>query len=388
VGHAAIIYLASVPSAARASPRPVRRYGAAVPIDRLVPGSGDQDAPGLDLSLLMPWLDRARPGLRRGVLRGALLAGGRSNLTYALDDDVHRWVLRRPPLGHVLATAHDMSREFRVISALHRHETTGRGGIPVPEPVVLCEDDSPLGVPFYLMERVDGVVLRTRADLLRVPEAERPGLGDRLVDTLAALHAVDPDVAGLAGFGRPDGFTSRQLVRWSHQLEASRSREVAGIDDLRDRLVADVPVAQRATVVHGDFRLDNVLVRPDDWQLAAVLDWEMAALGDPMTDLGLMLVYWGNGSGADGALRAVADTPSSVPGFATGQELAARYADATGLALDRLPWYVAFGYFKLAVILEGIHYRFAHGQTIGSGFERIGAVVPGLVAAGHDALTG
>jgi len=357
-----------------------------VPIDRLVPSSDGADAPGLDLTLLMPWLDRVRPGLRRGPLRGSLLAGGRSNLTYALDDDVHHWVLRRPPLGHVLATAHDMSREYRVISALHGYDAAGHPGVPVPEPVLLCTESSPLGVPFYLMERVEGLVLRTRADLLGVPEAERAALADRLVDTLTALHAVDPVAAGLTGFGRPDGFTSRQLLRWSGQLEASRSRVVPGIDDLRDLLVAEVPTAQGATVVHGDFRLDNLLVRPDDWQVAAVLDWEMATLGDPLTDLGLLLVYWGNGSGADGALGAVADTPSSVSGFPPGRDLAARYADATGLDLTPLPWYVAFGYFKLAVILEGIHYRFTHGQTVGSGFERIGAVVPALVAAGHQAL--
>jgi aminoglycoside phosphotransferase (APT) family kinase protein len=357
-----------------------------VPIDRPAASPEEADAPGLDLTLLMPWLDRVRPGLRRGPLRGSILAGGRSNLTYALDDDVHRWVLRRPPLGHVLATAHDMAREHRVISALHRYDAAGHAGVPVPEPVLLCTDGSPLGVPFYVMERVEGLVLRTRADLLGVPEPERPALTHRLVDTLAALHAVDPDAAGLTGFGRPDGFTSRQLVRWSRQLEASRSRDVPGIDDLRDELTAHVPTAQRATIVHGDYRLDNLLIRPDDWQIAAVLDWEMATLGDPLTDVGLLLVYWGNGSGADTALGAVADTPSSVTGFLPGHDLAARYADATRLDLTRLPWYVAFGYFKLAVILEGIHYRFSHGQTVGSGFERIGAVVPALVAAGHEAL--
>jgi aminoglycoside phosphotransferase (APT) family kinase protein len=355
-----------------------------VPVDWQPPTSDGSEAPGLDLALLAPWLDRARPGLRQGALRASLLAGGRSNLTYCLDDDVHRWVLRRPPLGHVLATAHDMTREHRVISALHGyHESPG---VPVPEPVLLCAGESPLGVPFYLMERVEGLVLRTRADLMGVPEGERPALSHRLVDTLAALHAVDPAVAGLADFGRPDGFTGRQLVRWARQLAASRSREVPGIDELHDALEADVPAPQRATVVHGDFRLDNLLIRPDDWQIAAVLDWEMATLGDPLTDLGLLLVYWGAGSPADRALAAVAETPSSVTGFGPAEQLADRYGLATGLDLARLPWYIAFGYFKLAVILEGIHYRFSHGQTVGSGFERIGAVVPALVAAGRAAL--
>jgi aminoglycoside phosphotransferase (APT) family kinase protein len=366
-------------------PSTCRGYRAAVPVDRLPPPNDDAAASGLDLSAVSAWLDREHPGLRRGPLRATLLAGGRSNLTYALDDDVHRWVLRRPPLGHVLATAHDMAREYRVISALDGLRGSA-ASVPVPEPVLLCHEGSPLGVPFYLMQRVDGLVLRTRTDLVAVPEPKRPELTDRLVATLAALHAVDPEEVGLADFGRPDGFTQRQLARWARQLAASRSRDVPGIDDLHDALAADVPAAQRATIVHGDFRLDNLLVSTDDWQVRAVLDWEMATLGDPLTDLGLLLVYWGNGSDADSALAAVAETPSSVIGFPPGRQLAETYARATGLALEDLAWYVAFGYFKLAVILEGIHYRFSHGQTVGSGFERIGAVVPALVAAGRQTL--
>jgi aminoglycoside phosphotransferase (APT) family kinase protein len=347
------------------------------------PPDDSSDARGLDLTALSHWLDDHRPGLRRGALRASLVAGGRSNLTYFLDDDAHRWVLRRPPLGHVLATAHDMAREHRVITALHALPS---GGVPVPRPVLLCEHESPLEVPFYVMERVDGRVLRSHEDLLDVPEQLRGDLSHRLVDTVSALHAVDPAEAGLADFGRPEGFTQRQLARWSRQLAASRSREVPGIDELAARLAADVPAPQRGTVVHGDFRLDNLLVRERDWTVAAVLDWEMATLGDPLTDLGLLLVYWGEGSATRSALAAVADPPSSVTGFAAPDQLAQRYATTTGLDLSRLPWYVAFGYFKLAVVLEGIHYRFRHGQTVGSGFQRIGAIVPGLVAAGHDAL--
>ena len=145
-----------------------------------------------------------------------------------------------------------------------------------------------------------------------------------------------------------------------------------------------MPATQRATVVHGDFRLDNLLVRPDRWDVAAVLDWEMATLGDPLTDLGLLLVYWGNESTR--ALGSITDMPAAVPGFPSGAELAQRYAGSTGLDLAALPWYVAFGCFKLAVILEGIHYRFTQGQTVGAGFDQIGAVVPGLVSAGLLAL--
>jgi aminoglycoside phosphotransferase (APT) family kinase protein len=352
---------------------------------------------GLDLAALSSWLDVRHPGQRAGELSAHLIAGGRSNLTYALDDGTHRWVLRRPPLGHVLATAHDMAREYRVISALHDPRPQGTRGaapgggprVPVPAPVLLCEAaDSPIGAPFYLMERVDGVVLRGRDELVTVPADRRRPLAERMVDTLADLHGVDPDAVGLAGFGRAEGFLVRQVRRWSTQLEASRSRDVAGIDLLRDALSAAVPEAQRATVVHGDYRLDNLLVRPEHWDVAAVLDWEMATLGDPLTDVGLLLVYWGQGAERPSSLGPVADTPSAVEGYPDGDALVARYAARTGLDVSDLHWYVAFGFFKLAVILEGIHYRFTQGQTVGSGFDRIGAVVPDLVAAGNDALLG
>ncbi len=339
---------------------------------------------GLDLPALTSWLDLHHAGLRVGDLRAELIAGGRSNLTYALDDDVHRWVLRRPPLGHVLATAHDMAREYRVISALRD------SAVPVPATVLEGGADSPLGAPFYVMERVEGAVLRSTQQLVAVPVQERAPLAYRLVDTLAALHGVDPDAVGLADFGRPDGFLTRQMTRWAKQLSASRSRDVAGFETLQDGLARSIPAAQRSTVVHGDFRLDNVLVRPGSHEIAAVLDWEMATLGDPLTDLGLLVVYWGKGSGAGdrdaSMLAAVTDTPAAVEGFPSSDELAARYADVSGLDLAPLPWYVAFGYFKLAVILEGIHFRYTQGQTLGEGFDRIGAVVPSLVVAGNRAL--
>jgi aminoglycoside phosphotransferase (APT) family kinase protein len=286
-------------------------------------------------------------------------------------------VLRRPPLGHVLATAHDMAREHRVISAL------AGSPVPVPAVVVACADPGVLGAPFYLMQRVEGDVVRTEQQLLAVPEPAREPLAHHLVDTLAALHAVDPAGVGLADFGRPEGFLDRQVRRWGQQLQASRSREVEGIDELHAALGAAVPTTQRDTIVHGDYRLDNLLIGPGQ-RITAVLDWEMATLGDPLTDVGLLLVYWGGRRGQ--GLGAVAGTPGSVPGYPDGDALARRYAAAGGLDLSPLPWYVAFGFFKLAVVLEGIHYRYTQGQTVGAGFDTIGAVVPGLVAAGRAAL--
>ena len=333
--------------------------------------------PGLDLAAVARWLDDERPGLRDGDLTAALIEGGRSNLTYTLDDDTHHWVLRRPPMGHVLATAHDMVRELRVVGGL------AGGPVPVPAPVAGCTDPGVIGAPFAVMQRVAGRVVRTRSDLLAVELVAREPLAHLLIDTLAALHGVDADAVGLGDFGRPEGFVGRQVRRWGAQLAASRSREVTGIDDLHAALSAAVPTAQRNAIVHGDYRLDNVLLGPDH-HITAVLDWEMATLGDPLTDLGLLLVYWG---GTDRAgLGSVADAPGSVQGYPGGDALAQRYAAATGLDLTALPWYVAFGYFKLAVVLEGIHYRFTQGQTLGAGFDIIGDVVPGLVAAGHTAL--
>lgn len=335
---------------------------------------------GLDVRALTAWLDAVHPGLRDGDLRAAVIAGGRSNLTYTLDDGTHRWVLRRPPLGHVLATAHDMGREHRVIRAL------AGGPVPVPATVALCTDPAVIGAPFYLMERVPGAVLRSHEQLQQVPDDARTPLAWRLVDTLAGLHGVDPATVGLADLGRPDGFAARQVRRWGTQLAASRSRDVLGIDELHADLGAAVPNAQGVAVLHGDFRLDNVLVTGDH-RVAAVLDWEMATLGDPLTDLGLALVYWGRPKAGE-SLGSVAAMPGSIDGYPGADELAHRYAEATGSDLSELPWYVALGCFKLAVVLEGIHYRFTRGQTVGAGFDRIGDAVGPLVAAGRAALAG
>lgn len=240
--------------------------------------------PGLDLDRLRGLLDRERPGLVNGPLSGRLIEGGRSNLTYAVTDGTARWVVRRPPLGHVLATAHDMRREHRVISALHPT------AVPVPDPVLLCEDESVLGAPFYVMEFVEGTPFRTADQLAPLgPQRTRDAvLG--LVDTLVELHAVDPAAVGLADFGRPEGFLDRQLRRWGKQLAASRNRELAGIDELHAALGRELPTSPAPTVVHGDYRLDNVLIGPDD-RIRAILDWEMSTLGDPLTDLGLLVMY-------------------------------------------------------------------------------------------------
>ncbi|HEX3646792.1 MAG TPA: phosphotransferase family protein, partial [Pseudonocardiaceae bacterium] len=274
------------------------------------------DLPGLDLRRLTGYLADATPGLVTGPLSAELIAGGRSNLTYYLTDGATRWVLRRPPLGHVLRTAHDMGREYRVLSAL------AGTSVPVPETVHLCADPEPLGAPFYLMRRVDGVVLRTRRQCEQLGAHNTTVVVNRLVDVLAELHSVDPASVGLADFGRPEGYLTRQVVRWGKQLESSRSREVAGIDELHDKLAVSVPTSTRHGLLHGDYRLDNALVDPAVPDIAAVLDWEMSTLGDPLADVGLLVVYLSGRRGDD----VITGDATSSPGFPPTDTLIARYA--------------------------------------------------------------
>jgi len=333
-----------------------------------------EDPPGLDLARLGPWLADAVPGAG-SELTATLIAGGKSNLTYDVTDGAGRWIVRRPPLGHVLATAHDMGREYRVMSALQA------SAVPVPRMLAICEDDAVVGAPFYVMERVEGTVY-TRAAQLEALGAERTGaISTRVVDTLADLHAIVPDAVGLGDFGRPEGFLARQVARWKKQLDASRSRELPDADELHRRLAADVPPEGAVGIVHGDYRLDNVLVDADD-RPAAVIDWEMATLGDPLTDLALMLVY---GRIAAAAGPVVADA-NLAPGFLSEAEVVERYASRSDRDLSRFGFYLGLASYKAAGILEGIHYRYQHGQTVGAGFDRIGELVEPLLRTGLEAL--
>jgi aminoglycoside phosphotransferase (APT) family kinase protein len=334
--------------------------------------------PGLDLARLGGYLAGALPRPPAGPLSGELVAGGKSNLTYRVSDGAEVWAVRRPPLGHVLPTAHDMAREFRVLAAL--------AGTPVPVPRVLlhCADDQVLGAPFYLMEFVDGVVLRDPAQTAALAPDRVAGLGARLVEVLAALHAVDPAAVGLAGFGRPEGFLRRQVARWHQQWERSQTRELPALEELSAGLSAAVPDSGLVGIVHGDYRLDNVMFDHGLGRIVAVLDWEMATLGDPLADLGLLWVYTtlaATGLGPANPLRAGS-------GFPTAPELAQAYARLRPVPLDRLNWYAALGYYKLAIVSEGIHKRYLAGQTVGDGFEQMGPRVPELVDRAHRALAG
>src|SRR5579875_2788802 len=348
---------------------------------------------------LESWLNDALRAEFGGPARLAgieLIAGGRSNLTYRLTVSAAAGrrlvVLRRPPLGHVLPTAHDMSREFRVISALAGTD------VPVARPLASCADPDVIGAPFYVMEHVPGAVLRTRADTAGLTRAQAADLSQRLADMLAAIHRVDVAAVGLGGLGRG----ARQLDRWQRQWELSATREVPGYAELVTRLAAALPdkgaaeAAGEVTLVHGDFRLDNVLVtlspRP---RITAVVDWEMATLGDPLADLGLTLVYWTD-PGEEGWLApagtaqapGVSTDATATPGFLTRAGFAAAYAARTGRDISRIGYYMAFGYFKLAVVLEGIHARYLQRKTVGEGFEHEGRAVPLLIARAHQVLDG
>jgi aminoglycoside phosphotransferase (APT) family kinase protein len=331
------------------------------------------DLPGLDLEQFGAWFEGACPGEAGGPLRGRLIAGGRSNLTYEVSDGSKSWVVRRPPLGHVLATAHDMEREYRVITALR--DT----GVPVPLSYAVCKDPGVLGAPFYVMSKVDGIPYRTADQLAPLGPVRARAIAERMIETLARLHAVRPAEVGLADFGRPEGFLARQVRRWKKQLDASHSRPLAGIDELYARLAADPPDGSPPAIVHGDYRLDNVLVGSDD-KVAAVVDWEMATLGDPLTDVGLLVVYQRMDRLAEGPMA------SDAPGYPSVPEVLDRYAADSGRDLSDLGFYIALASFKAAVILEGIHFRYVHGQTVGEGFGEIGTLVEPLVAAGLAAL--
>lgn len=342
------------------------------------------EVPGLDLGALRAYLDRETPGLLEGELSARVLAGGKSNLTYAVTDASGTTVVvRRPPLGHVLATAHDMAREHRVITALRDTD------VPVPVTHACCEDETVIGAPFYVMEHVAGTPYRQASELVALGPERTRAISERMVDTLVDLHAVDPRAVGLEDFGRPEGFLARQVKRWGTQLEGSRSRDLAGADELYAALTRGVPADQPPAIVHGDFRLDNLLVglvggEVGRDEVRAVLDWEMATLGDPLTDVGLLVVYQQLARlGAGGDL--ITDV-SEAPGYLPLRELLARYAERSGRDVGDLGFYVGLAYFKLAVILEGIYYRHTQGQTVGAGFAEIGGYVEPLVAGGLRAL--
>ncbi|MFI6598184.1 phosphotransferase family protein [Nonomuraea sp. NPDC050536] len=335
--------------------------------------------PGIDWPRLVTWMAEHVPEAGE-PLSVSLISGGKSNLTYLVEARDRRLVLRRPPLGHVLPTAHDMRREFRVISAL------AGTPVPVPGPVAFCADEDVIGAPFYLMGHVEGETVRTREELGAPSPGDTRRLSERLAEVLAAIHAVDYQEVGLGDFGRPNGYLARQLERWCQQWERSKTADLPEYDRLVARLRDRLPASGESTLVHGDYRLDNTLVRLAPPEILAVVDWEMSTLGDPLADLGLTLTYWHDPGDDERAGIPVAGDVTLAPGFMNAAEFAAHYAKVSGRDISDLGFYVAFGNFKLAVIVEGIHARFRQGKTVGEGFDRIGSAVPTLIARAHRML--
>jgi aminoglycoside phosphotransferase (APT) family kinase protein len=301
--------------------------------------------------------------------------GGHSNLTYLVKIGEHEFVLRRPPVGPVAPTAHDMPREYRLLAAVHPHFPLA------PKPYLLCEDSSIIGVPFYLMERRKGLVIRGKlpkefGDDLSV----RRRISETMIDTLAAMHAVDIYSTGIVNIGKPTGFVARQVKGWAERWQRAKTSEVPEFEEvikwLTDRIPPDpVPGTNPATLVHNDFKLDNVMLDKDDpTRVVAVLDWEMCSVGDPLIDLGLLLSYWGQ-EGDPKVRYELLGAVTVQPGWMTRQELVDRYAEKTGRDLSGIAFYETFAIFKVAVVLQQIYYRYVNGQTHDERFKDFGHCV-------------
>ena len=314
----------------------------------------------------------------------SLISGGYSNLTYAVHCGAGELIVRRPPLGHILPTAHDMAREYRVISAL------ADTPVPVPRTLAATEAGEELDFSCFVMERVVGHVCRHRLPAGYADEpSQRRAVGDALIDVLADLHKVDPEAVGLGDFGRPEGFMERQVRRWSKQWDASKFEDLPELERLRDGLAARLPRAEQpAAIVHGDYRLDNAILHPTaPGRIVSILDWELSTLGDPLSDLGALLAYWADPDDDEILLAGRVVPPvTEAAGFPNRAEVTQRYAERSGFDLSEIDWYTAFGYFKIAVICQGIAHRVAGGSMVGDGFDHVGGNVLPLTQAGLRVL--
>jgi aminoglycoside phosphotransferase (APT) family kinase protein len=312
-----------------------------------VPG---EDLPGLDRATVTGWLRDHVAGLVPPLAFDLVPAGG-SNLTYRVTDDAGaRFALRRPPVAAVLATAHDVAREWHILDAL-----ATEGSVPVPPVLGYCDDPQVTGAPFYVMGFVDGRILRTEADAADLSASAAETATDSLVAVQATFHALDPDAVGLGDLSRHrEGYVERQLHRWRAQVEAAKVRELPLLQELHDRLAATVPTASAPPgLVHGDYRFDNTILGADG-AVAAVLDWELATIGDPVADFCWSLLYWSDPGDPDPFL---VSAPTLAPAFPRREEVACRYVERSGRDLEALPWFTVFGYWKMACIVEGVYTR-------------------------------
>ena len=328
--------------------------------------------PLVDEVALRAFLDDKVPG--EGELVVERHQSGHSNETFFVTRGAARWVLRRPPRGAFLPSAHDVLREFRVLDALKATN------VRVPRTLLACEDESVIGAPFYLMEKIEGHVIRTELPPV-FTEGRRGAIADELVDALVELHAVDPASCGLDTFGKPTGYLERQLRRWTGQLELTMpfSRPMPDLERLGDWLRAHLPETQETTIVHGDYKLDNVMFAPHPpAKLRAILDWEMSTLGDPLADLGWMISFWREPGDASGDIFEQTTRVTELPGFHSRADLIERYASATGRDVEGLEWYTVLAIWKLAILLEGSYARHLAGMTDDPFFAQLELGVPAL----------
>ncbi len=309
---------------------------------------------------------------------------GFSNETFYVSWGPKRWVMRRPPRGDILPTAHDMLREFRVLSGL------APTGVRVPQPAVACDDLSIIGAPFYLMERVEGIVIRDQLPEEFDAMADRKRIGEELIDALAELHAVDWQATTLHNLGRPQGFLERQLKRWLGQLELTlpRTRPLPGLHEVTAWLTAHMPAQSATTIVHGDYKLDNVMFTAHPAKLVAIFDWEMATLGDPLADLGWVVSYWGETGDPPEPEPKGSNYITSHPGFISREEMIARYEQRTGRTMQHFPFYHCFAVWKLAIILEGLYRHYLEGTASNPKANEFEWKVPQLVDRAHRIMTG
>jgi aminoglycoside phosphotransferase (APT) family kinase protein len=331
--------------------------------------SGSSPTPGIDVPGVTAWFARELPSFQ-GPFAFVQLAGGHSNLTYLVTDaNGQRCVIRRGPLGHVLPTAHDMGREYRAIKSL------GPTPVPVPAALGFCDDHAVTGATFYVMGAVDGVVLHDFGATKHLPVPFRAVTSESIFDVLGELHAVDIDAVGMDAHGKREGYVERQLRRWYQQFTAMKDREVPTVDEAYEKLLGSIPAQQRAAIVHGDFRLGNCITDTSTGKIAAVLDWEISTLGDPMADLGYLITTWVRREGEIGN-GDESTAPTMAEGFLDVEPLIARYAAASGLDVSDLPWYTAFNHWKGACIIQGVVTRYrggAKGETTAdlAAFDRI-----------------
>ena len=313
---------------------------------------GTGDIPGIDPDGLGVWWRKHTPAVDL-PLEFSRITGGLSNLTYDVaDQSGRRWVLRRPPLHGVIQSAHDMGREHRIMAAL------ADSAVPVPPVVGHEPDPSVTGAEFYVMAHVAGPIYRSPAQVgAQTDPTLRSTVSTSLIDTLVALHDVDPDTVGLGDLGRREDYCGRQLRRWRRQWGQVETRPLPAFDEVHRRLSADIPDQQGAGIVHGDYRLDNIILTPDG-DVAAVVDWELCTLGDPLADLGILCAYWAD---PDDTFRALPQAATHLPGFATRAELIDRYARRSDRDLGDIDFYLALAYWRLAAILEGVYARFSSG---------------------------